>query len=67
MIGTEGYLGMRKMLMVTCLLAIPALAVAQSLGGRNMRFPKPGPMLIYQRRFSAKTPGSLRADMVGVF
>jgi hypothetical protein len=48
MIDTEGHFGMRKILMASCLLTIPAMAAAQTLGWQKYAVPKPGQTLIYQ-------------------
>jgi len=54
MIGTEWHFGMRKILMVSCLLAIPAVAAAQSLGCQKYAVPETGanvdlPMTIFSK------------------
>jgi len=54
MIGTDGPLGMRKILMVSCLLAIPAVAAAQNLGWQKYAVPETGahvdlPMTIFSK------------------
>jgi hypothetical protein len=54
LIGTEGHFGMRKILMVSCLLAIPAVAAAQSLGWQKYAVPETGanvdlPMTIFSQ------------------
>jgi hypothetical protein len=54
LIGTEGHFGMRKILMVSCLLAIPAVAAAQSLGWQKYAVPETGanvdlPMTIFSK------------------
>ena len=54
MIGTDGHLGMRKILMVSCLLAIPAVAAAQNLGWQKYAVPETGanvdlPMTIFSK------------------